>query len=531
MRDQFRSLMATVTLAGASSFLVLILPAEVRAQTAADALFCPPGFFLQNGACTDDAGFSGAALASQALTELSQSTTQETVRQAKKGIDERRDQEKNRCTEGFTRVEGVCEPVMPPVREAAAEAVPQPAPPPGHRLKKAQKAKGAAIPHEEEHVPAPKIVRRERLAPAPKIVSRAAPPAMVCKDGPCAPPPPIAIEPSIRFAAWSQLYGDYEKRNAAGTAGLLTTGPGFPDPQALGLELNVHSQTGTIGFLAGADLTSRGVLYGNDGLIVGAMGGYVSSNLDLQTSSTPNTPVSGVGCVGVICTEASRLHARLAGPSAGLFATYFNGGFSTDVTLKVDVLSLSENFTDSLAIFAPNLSCECGIPELSFVNPNPLVFGAASTHLINATVAGNTNYRFDLQNNFWIEPTVGVQYTNSSYASDAAQLGLADGYLLMVQGGARFGRSSLLGNNVIMTATLTGLAYDNVLVRGGFIAGAPFLGNNVLAQADQGQVRGRGVLAFNFDFGQGFSSFVQGEARGGSGVFGAGGKAGVRYQW
>jgi hypothetical protein len=57
------------------------------------------------------------------------------------------------------------------------------------------------------------------------------------------------------------------------------------------------------------------------------------------------------------------------------------------------------------------------------------------------------------------------------------------------------------------------------------------LANNLLAQADQGQVRGRGILALNFDFGQGVSSFVQGEARGGKGLFGAGGKAGVRVQW
>ena len=35
----------------------------------------------------------------------------------------------------------------------------------------------------------------------------------------------------------------------------------------------------------------------------------------------------------------------------------------------------------------------------------------------------------------------------------------------------------------------------------------------------------------NLDFGQGFSSFVQGEVRGGAHLFGTGGKAGVRYQW
>jgi hypothetical protein len=144
---------------------------------------------------------------------------------------------------------------------------------------------------------------------------------------------------------------------------------------------------------------------------------------------------------------------------------------------------------------------------------------------------GDLNYRFILYPNFWIEPTVGAQYTNTSYGSNANLLGLEDGALVMVQGGARFGTNFLLCDWVRTTAILTGLAYDDVLVAGGFIPGAGFEGNNILAQADQGRVRGRGVLAFNFDFGHGLSSFVQGEARGGQGLFGAGGKAGVRVQW
>ena len=50
-------------------------------------------------------------------------------------------------------------------------------------------------------------------------------------------------------------------------------------------------------------------------------------------------------------------------------------------------------------------------------------------------------------------------------------------------------------------------------------------------QADEGLLRGRGILALNFDFGDGMSSFVQGDVYGGAHLFGAGGKAGMRYQW
>jgi hypothetical protein len=135
--------------------------------------------------------------------------------------------------------------------------------------------------------------------------------------------------------------------------------------------------------------------------------------------------------------------------------------------------------------------------------------------LLNSTVVGNLNYRFDLYPNFWIEPTVGVQYTNSSYGSGAAQLGLADGNLVRVQGGARFGTSTFINNGVLMTTTLTGLAYNDVLVKGGFIPVNAFQGGNLLVQADQGFMRGEGILVLNFDFGNGTSSFVQGDVYGG----------------
>ena len=274
---------------------------------------------------------------------------------------------------------------------------------------------------------------------------------------------------------------------------------------------SVDSRTSTVGFLAGADLTSRGLLFGNDGLIAGVLAGYASSNLTLNVSSLTNVNINGIPGNGF-----SRLSANLSGPTAGLYATYFNGGFSTDFTLKVDALTLNETFNELLA----------------FNNGANIPFaGGGSVSLLNATISGNLNYRFDLYPIFWFEPTVGAQYTNSSYGSNAAQLGLEDGTLVMVQGGARFGTTTLINNRILMTTTLTGLAYDDVLVAGGFIPAAAFDGANLLARADQGKVRGRGALALNFDCGQGLTSFVQGEVRGGKGLFGAGGKAGVRVQW
>jgi hypothetical protein len=485
MQGSIPKLTTNALLVGAACVFVLGHPAKVQAQNA----FCPPNFIFINGSCAIPMGtklgagaFSGAALASQALSELSETTTQQTTANTDKAIVNRREQEQLRCPEAFSRVEGVCKPNPPQVSETAPVV-----PPEEHVLKKAKKPKAAASLHKE-------VVR-------PKIVSRAPPPQSVSS--------PVAIEPAVRYGTWTQVYGDYEKREAAGP-GILTCctatalGPG-------GLALNIQSRTGTVGFLAGADLTARDLFSGNDGLVVGVTAGYVSSNFNLNSSSLSTR--SNPGGTGV-----SHLQATLSGPTAGAYATYFNGGFSADIILKADVLDLNENFNEVLVTTS---AAQRVVP----------VTGGGSVSLLNGTIAGNLNYRFDLYPSFWIEPTVGAQYTNSSYGSNAADFGLADGNLVMVQGGARFGTSTLIDNHILLTATLTGLAYDDVLVTGSFIPAGTANGINLLVQSDQGFVRGRGILALNFDFGEGITSFVQGEVRGGAHLFGAGGKAGVRYQF
>jgi hypothetical protein len=448
------------------------------------------GVSSSNGLCSNDASaFSGAALASQALSELSQSTTQETTRTTGNAITDRREAERQRCPEGFSRVDGACERTAPLVTEEVPAAPSVPVAEPARR--KGAKAK-----------PAP-VARRE-AAPAVKAV-RAAPP----------PPPPVFVQPEARFGAWTQIIGDYERRNASGTTSIAAAFGATTVP----LALSVSSRSGMIGFQAGADITARGVLVANDGMIIGGFGGYVSSDLSLSASAASSNPI-------LVGTGTSSVSAKLSGATAGLYATYFNGPFSVDALLKVDALSLNETFTDTLA-FAPGAG-DVNVLAGPFLSPYS---ARASTSVLNGTVAGNLNYRFVLTPSWWVEPTVGAAYTNTSYGAGAQALGLADGSLVMVQGGARFGTSTLVDNKVLLTTTLTGLAYSNVLVSGGFIPGAGLAGNNILAQADEGQVRGRGVLAFNFDFGQGIKSFVLGEVRGGQGLFGAGGKAGVRYEW
>ena len=155
---------------GITGLFAIGYPAQVRAQT----IFCPPPLVLANGSCTDgnDGAFSGAALASQALSELSQTTTQVTTKELGKAIVERREQERER----------IRRPVPP------ARAVPREKPEPAE------------------------VVRKE-------------------------PPPPalLPIEPAVRFGTWTQVFGDYQKRDAAGP-GILncctTRGGGIPGQQS-----------------------------------------------------------------------------------------------------------------------------------------------------------------------------------------------------------------------------------------------------------------------------------------------------------
>src|SRR5262245_51831254 len=241
---------------GIAGLFAIGYPAEVRAQT----IFCPATLPLTNGSCTNgvDGAFSGAALASQAITEVSQTTTQVTTKEIGKAIVERREQERERMRR--------------PVRPARA-------------------------------------VPPERPKPA-EVVSKEPPPPLL----------PVPIEPAARFGTWTQVYGDYQKRDAAGP-GMLTccfpggggglNGGGLNNPLAValvtsqplgsgggggtplnqGLALNIESRASTVGFVAGADFTSSGLYSASDGFIAGVTAGYTWSELKVNTSAASLDPL------------------------------------------------------------------------------------------------------------------------------------------------------------------------------------------------------------------------------------------------
>jgi hypothetical protein len=469
----------------------------------AQSIFCPgaippqSGIALSAGTCTNGTtgAFSNAALASEALSDLAQSTTQQASVTVEEALSARRRIELERCPEGFERVNGMCQRIV--ATEPAILAPTPPAPTPA--------AQPAATP-----VPgAAPVARPPRRTAAPRVPTR---PAERRRVAPLYKAPPL--EPAVRYAYWVEGFGDFERRTGTSTTSIdcckLAPGGAIPNP----LTLTGESRATLGGVLGGLDATWRNAWLANDAIILGALTGYMSSDVRLTTTSISSSPTN-------VPSGSSNLNAHLEGSSVGAYLTYFSGRFSGDLTFRADFLSLSESFNDILGFSANNCG-GCAAVTAAFA-------GTGSTRLVNYTTNGNLNYRVPLSMVSWIEPTVGIQYTQSDYAASATALGLSNGHLVKVQGGARYGVEYFWGPAKV-TTTITGLAYEDVTVSGGFIQNVAF-GNNALIINDQGLLRGQGILAFNLAYTNGISLFAQGDVRGGKDLFGAGGKGGVRVTW
>jgi hypothetical protein len=438
--------------------LVFGSPAQAQNALCPNNVSNQSGIVFEGSSCTNGVtgAYSNAALASQSLGELSQSSTQESTKATMASISDRRRSEQQGCPAGLTRVNGACVPTTTASRFAAEPS----------------DSNAMAIPD-------------SLLAFAPSITK--APPGGLVPDAP-------------HWAVWAQAFGDYERRSGRS--------PGLGEFSVLAL--TVKSTTGTGGVLGGADYTLRNVAVAGDGLLFGILTGYEASHVSLDAVSISSSPISPNG--------HAVTKAQLTGPDAGVYASYFNGGFSADLAFKAAFYDLNLTFTDLLGFEANALA---GFPATTL-----LFSGTGSTKLNNYTTSGNVNYRIRTGATTWIEPTGGFQYTISRYAAGADQFGLADGTLLRLQGGARFGFEGAL-NGTRMTTVVTGLLYDDVVVNGGVLVSSP----NPLILSDEGKLRAEGIVALNFYHGNGVNSFVQAALQGGEGLIGVGGKVGARFAW
>src|SRR5690606_17243644 len=145
-----------------------------------------------------------------------------------------------------------------------------------------------------------------------------------------------------------------------------------PPPLGGSFAISSESKTTSWGVVGGADVTVRGFGGPDSGIIFGMLIGYVDSDVRLTVNSVSTT--------GAVAPGSATLNARLSGPTVGGYVTYFNGGFSADLTFKADLLNMDVSFTDTLSFGA-------GLVTIT---------GSGATEVNNYTTVGNLNYRFPL---------------------------------------------------------------------------------------------------------------------------------------
>jgi hypothetical protein len=251
----------------------------------------------------------------------------------------------------------------------------------------------------------------------------------------------------------------------------------------------ITSRASTGSGVGGIDWTKIGIFTSSDALVIGADGAGSFTHVNTGTNVTT--------------------------PAVGAYIAYINGGFSADFSF--------------LAAFSDT--------DLGTVST---VAGIGSTIRTDAySYTGDLNYRFDIPYAWWIEPTVGLTYTNTFFVNEP---GAATGEIVTWQGGARVGTEWVLANGLKVQPTFTGLAYSNTTEKAGGLPGAPIsfvppgLGiPGAIAGAagtDRGQVWGKGQAKFNFVFNNQFSAYIQGVIRGTNGTLdalGGGVEVGARY--
>jgi outer membrane autotransporter protein len=278
---------------------------------------------------------------------------------------------------------------------------------------------------------------------------------------------PVPPPPPVTYSGWAYGFGDYEvHQNVAPNSGA-----------------DVTRRTATAGTLGGFDLTFQRLGAGTDSLMLGFMAGYSSARLTFPG-------------------DVLNTRTQISGTSVGGYAKYFSGPFWNESIFRVDLFGLNQDQSFAGA----------GVSD--------------STAMTVYTLADNFNYRFTAGAGWW-EPTVGVQYSSTQYGGNAVNLLLANGFDWRVQGGVRTG-ITFPWNNMIVSTTVTGLAYSDVMISG-------FVLDNGLAPTllpeDAGKVRGEGIVTANLDLPNGTSVFAQGDVRGGRDLLAAGGRLGMRIGW
>jgi outer membrane autotransporter protein len=287
--------------------------------------------------------------------------------------------------------------------------------------------------------------------------------------------PPPAPAPTVRPATWLRAFGDFENRDAN------TAFTAAPNGTLFAFDQGYRQRTG--GVLGGVDLLISGLSSANDALILGALGGYVASNVNMNVATH-----------------------HMSGGTVGVYGTYVNGGFFLDAMAKADLLSF-----DTTALF--------------------LTPGA---DLTNFNLLSNVGYKFDLPSKWYIEPTAGIEYIRTDFSNQTVVAStfalLEDSHVLRGRFGARLGTEWITGNIRFEPSVLL-LGYYYFEATGASVA-LGSAGGSIILPNDAHTFRGEVQASLNvFNLSTGVSGFVRGDLRFGDDIIGGGGKVGLRYQW
>jgi hypothetical protein len=231
--------------------------------------------------------------------------------------------------------------------------------------------------------------------------------------------------------------------------------------------INTHTNSFTV--TGGLDATRIGVFGASDALTFVATGSDSFARADIANAAgvTSTTP----GIAGTV--------------------SYLNGGFSTDFTVN-------GQWTHSLGM---------------------------TTTAVSYTP--NAQYRFDLPNAWWWEPTIGDTYTQTSLPG-----GLGNTHTNEVHGGVRVGTETPW-YGVRVQSQVEGDVFNITdqsvpTVPGGAALPAGTPGST---PSQQGKTGGRGSVRFTFLWTDHFSTYIEGHIHGIDDTLGEGVTGALRYTW
>lgn len=302
---------------------------------------------------------------------------------------------------------------------------------------------------------------------------------------PMAAPQPVGS--IFKMGVFTRVFGEVGYRDGPGTLPALAALAPAVDPTLLPGNLfgDQRRRQSTFGVQLGLEAGVRRITSGDDGLIVGALGGYLQSHVTLR------------GLPTVI---------DLHGPTAGVFGTYFRGPFFTDLLFRADLLRMDYN--DS--------------------------FTAQGIEARNYNVVFNTGVKLNLGNSgFYVEPATGFEYIRTTFGAPIIGpdyfFSLRDGDTIKARVGARFGTTFTL-NDVRIEPSVLVNGWDTVRQDNSTLFTSQILGSTLLQDRRDG-LYAEVSPSVNFVTGDGWSGYTKAEFRLGDNLHSYGGGIGIRYTW